>query len=222
MPVGLSRLSVDGDPLSARAWVEVRAGTHRPPATSRSTLPSASVNFLKDVEKERQTGLGYSFFDADVNPTVRAVLDWCTRNVSLGQWSSDDVLTMVSNMRLPFKAVLLAGIPLVIMTAIGLYLLGQGKTDDGRSTVAAGVIVAALCGASVIYQVERWSLKKQLLIHFIAMAATVLPALLLSGWFQLDSVGGYLLVIGAFLGAGALLFGFFTFVFTVLVPTQRT
>lgn len=110
---------------------------------------------------------------------------------------------------------------MVIMTAIGLALFAQGKPEDARSTLAVGVIVGAVSGATVIYQVERWSLTKQSLVHFVLMAVTVLPALLLSGWFPLDSVGGYLAVVGIFLAVGALLWGVMYLIFTRLVSKQR-
>jgi len=123
-------------------------------------------------------------------------------------------------MGLPLRATLLAGIPLVVMTAIGVALLAQGKPADGRSTIAVGVIVAAVAGASVIYQVGRWSLGTQTLVHFALMLLTVLPALLLSGWFPLDSPWGYLAVIGVFLGAGIVLWIAFYLVFTWLAPRK--
>lgn len=53
-------------------------------------------------------------------------------------------------MGLPLRATLLAGIPLAAMTTIGIVLPAQGKLADGRSTIAVGVIVAAVAGASVI------------------------------------------------------------------------
>lgn len=116
------------------------------------------------------------------------------------------------------KAMLLTGIPLVIMTAIGVALIVQGKLADGRSTLAIGVIVAAVAGASVVYQVERWSLRKQSLLHFGIMLVTVLPALFLSGWFLLDTAWGYVAVIGMFLIVGAVLWTVLYLIFTKLVP----
>ncbi|KTR83716.1 hypothetical protein NS220_18920 [Microbacterium testaceum] len=119
-------------------------------------------------------------------------------------------------------AVLLrAGIPLVIMTAVGVALLVQGKTEDGRATLAVGVIAGAVSGASVVYQIATWSLRKQTLVHFALMTVTVLPALLLSGWFALDSIWGYIGVIATFLGAGILLWVFFFVLFT-MVPARRS
>lgn len=108
-------------------------------------------------------------------------------------------------MRLWTKAALLTLIPLIIMTVIGVTLFFQGSTDDGRSTIAVGVILAATMGASVIYQIEQWPLRKQSLAHLGVMAVTVLPALLLSGWFPLDTPWGYFLTLGLFALTGAIL-----------------
>ncbi|WP_374929549.1 DUF3021 domain-containing protein [Kytococcus sedentarius] len=108
-------------------------------------------------------------------------------------------------MTLVAKAALRAGIPLVIMTAIGLVLLNQGKADDGRSTLVTGVIVAAVAGATVIYEIEEWSLARQSAVHFLLMCVTVLPAIYLSGWATFDSVGDHVGVIAGFLLVGALI-----------------
>lgn len=93
---------------------------------------------------------------------------------------------------------ILAGVPLIIMGAIGAVLLVQGDAINARSTFAVGVIIAATSGASVIYQVERWKLQIQSLIHFAIMLCTGLPALYLSGWFTLNEPIDYLSVFGIF------------------------
>lgn len=104
---------------------------------------------------------------------------------------------------------LLAGLPLLIMSAIGFALLAQGKSADGRATLAVGVIIAATAGASVIYQVGRWSLTRQTLMHFAIMLVTVLPALLFSGWFPLHDAWGYGFVVSVFLATGIVLWTIF-------------
>ena len=119
-------------------------------------------------------------------------------------------------MRLWIKAALLTLIPLAIMTAIGLSLISQGDTSDGRGTVVVGVIIAAVMEASVIYQIERWSLRTQSLVHLGIMVVTVLPALLLSGWFPLDTLWGYLAVIGVFTAVGVVLWSVFYLISTRL------
>jgi hypothetical protein len=123
--------------------------------------------------------------------------------------------------RLGLRAALLGGIPLVVMSAIGAYLLADGQTADGRSTLAVGVIVAAVSAGSVLYQVDGWSLTRQSVTHFALMLVTVLPALLLSGWFPTDTAGGVLAVVGIFLAAGLVLWTTMNLVMTA-VARRRT
>lgn len=115
--------------------------------------------------------------------------------------------------RLALRGALLAAIPLVIMCAIGVVLFRQGQTSDGRSTIAVGVIIAATCGASVLYQVDHWSLMRQSGIHFAVMVITVLPALLLSGWFPTHTPNGLIATVLLFLSVGLVLW---TSIFLVL------
>jgi len=118
------------------------------------------------------------------------------------------------------RVMLSAAIALVVMTSIGIALLAQGDESNGRSTIAVGVIVAAVIATSLIYRVERWSLVRQSAVHFALMTVTVLPALFLSGWFPLGDVWGCLAVVGVFLGTGAVLWGVLYVVFGKLVrPT---
>ncbi len=124
-------------------------------------------------------------------------------------------------MRLGLKAALLTIIPLVLMTAIGVALLAQGKADDGRSTLAVGVIVAAVSGATTIYSVNRWSFRRQSLVHLAVMAVTVLPALLLSGWFPLHTFWNYLAVIGVFLLVGLVIWTLMSLVFMRQIRARR-
>lgn len=115
----------------------------------------------------------------------------------------------------------MAGASSVIFGVMGIALLVQGDTSTARSTFAAGVIVAATSGASVIYQVDRWTLPVQSSIHFTIMLFTVLPALFLSGWFTLDSPGEYLAVVGIFLVAGLVIWLVMYFVFGVILTKRR-
>ncbi|MFD2341246.1 DUF3021 domain-containing protein [Clavibacter tessellarius] len=122
------------------------------------------------------------------------------------------------NPRLLLRAVLLGGIPLAVMSAIGAYLLLDGRTADGRSTLAVGVIVAATAAGSLLYQVPGCSLPRQSVAHFALMLVTVLPALLLSGWFPVDTAGGVLTVVGIFLAAGLVLW---TTLYLVMTAVER-
>ncbi|MGJ1429388.1 DUF3021 domain-containing protein [Clavibacter sepedonicus] len=104
------------------------------------------------------------------------------------------------------------------MSAIAAYLLADGRTADGRSTLAVGVIVAATAAGSLLYQVDRWSLTRQSVTHFVLMLATVLPGLLLSGWFRVDTAGGVLAVVGIFLATGLVLW---TTLYVVMTAVER-
>ena len=68
-----------------------------------------------------------------------------------------------------------------------------------KSTFLVGIIVAIVAAASVIYEIEKWSLIKQSVVHFIVMLLTIFPCLLLSGWFELNNFIDYLKVFGCFL-----------------------
>lgn len=116
---------------------------------------------------------------------------------------------------------ILAGVPLIIMGVIGTMLLIQGDATSARSTFAVGVIIAATGGASVIYQVERWKLRIQSLIHFAVMLCTVLPALYLGGWFTLNEPIDYFSVLGIFLVTGVVLWLVFYLIFGVIQPKMQ-
>lgn len=113
---------------------------------------------------------------------------------------------------------ILAGVPLLILVAIAVMLTVQGDSINARSTFAVGVIIAATSGASVVYQVDRWTLQIQSLIHFGIMLCTVLPALYLSGWFVLNGPLDYLSTFGIFLITGAVLWTFFYLIFGIIQP----
>ena len=119
------------------------------------------------------------------------------------------------------RGLLLATISSIIFGVMGIALLLEGDTPTARSTFAVGVIVAATSGASVIYQVERWTLPAQSTMHFTIMLCTVLPALFLSGWFPLGSPMDYLAVVGIFLATGLALWLVMFLVFGVILPKHR-
>lgn len=125
-------------------------------------------------------------------------------------------------MSLKRKALLLTGIPVAVMTVLGSALHAQGDAANGRSTIAVGVIIGAVAGAAVIYQLERWPLWRQSLVHFAVMAVTVLPALFLSGWFPVNGPADILQVIGMFLTVGAVLWSALFLIFRTLERRAET
>lgn len=115
------------------------------------------------------------------------------------------------------RGVLRALVPLAVLSVIAL---AQALTDEptgAKGTFVAGVIFAAVAGFSVIYDIEAWSLAKQSAVHFGCMAVTVLPCLVLSGWFALDSPLDVLVVLGVFLATGAVVYGIALVVFGKLL-----
>ena len=103
-------------------------------------------------------------------------------------------------------AILRGIIPLIIMTIISIIMKYQGIDPfQVRGTFIVGIIIASVAAASVIYEIENWSLFKQSVIHFLIMLVTVLPLLYISGWYKLNSVLDYVKVFGIFLFVGIVL-----------------
>ena len=78
-----------------------------------------------------------------------------------------------------------------------------------KSTFITGLIVISVVAASVIYEVESWSLIKQSNIHFLIMLITVYPCLVFSNWFPnktaLDFALDLVKIFGLFLIVGIIL-----------------
>lgn len=113
--------------------------------------------------------------------------------------------TRTSPRKLVRAAIVRAGVPLLTMGGIGLALPSQDEVADGRSTLAVGVIVAAVAGASVLYEIDAWPLSRRTAAHVGAMVATVLPALAASGWFDVASPRGIAAMLAAFFATGLIL-----------------
>lgn len=85
------------------------------------------------------------------------------------------------------RALLRGGIPLIIMGGIAL-LYFSGKYSDAKGTFIASLIAFFVGAATVIYNIDQWSLTKQSIVHFLIMLVIIYPILLLSGWFTISSV----------------------------------
>ena len=112
------------------------------------------------------------------------------------------------------RAIIRGIIPFIIMTAISLMMKYQGvDVFQVKSTFLVGIIVTSVAAASVIYEIENWSLLKQSVVHFVIMLVTVFPCLLVSGWFKLNNILDYIKVFGIFLFAGVVLWSIAYFIF---------
>ena len=63
---------------------------------------------------------------------------------------------------------------------------------------------AVFGGASVIWEIERWSLLRQTVTHLLIVSLTTLPVALFLGWMR-PSVGGFLGYFGLFLAIYAVI-----------------
>lgn len=81
-----------------------------------------------------------------------------------------------------------------IMVMLSFFIPDEAQA---RSTLCAGLIVAAVIAAIPIYDINSWSLAKRSLVHFLAMLVTVFPLLLISGWFTLPISIVVFLLFGA-------------------------
>ena len=81
-----------------------------------------------------------------------------------------------------------------IMVTISFFIEDDAQA---KSTLINGLIAAIVIVAIPIYDVNRWSLAKRSIIHFLLMLVTVLPLLIYSEWFSPIIAVGVFLVFGA-------------------------
>lgn len=120
-------------------------------------------------------------------------------------------------LRLVRRGVLRAFIPLAIMWGMALAQQLTNEPSGARSTFVVGVIVGAVAGFSVIYDIEAWSVLKQSLVHSGCMAVIVLPCLFLSGWFTIGGPLDVLVILGYFVMTGIVIWSIGYLVFGKLL-----
>ena len=104
------------------------------------------------------------------------------------------------------SAIIRGGIPFIIMSILSGIMKFQRLDDyQVKSTFITGLIVTAVVAASVIYEVESWSLIKQSIIHFLSMLITVYPCLVFSNWFPNKAALDLVKIFGLFLIVGIIL-----------------
>ena len=114
-------------------------------------------------------------------------------------------------------------IPFVTMTTLSIIMNYQGiDAFQVRSTFIVGLIITVVAAASVIYENDKWSIRKKTVVHFLIMLITVLPCLLVSGWFELNNPLDYLEVFGYFLLTGVVIFSVMYFLFTKIVNRKKS
>lgn len=89
------------------------------------------------------------------------------------------------------------------MSLIAFILMKTGKSNTEYSgTFYSGIIITFVAAATVIYEIDKWSLIKKSIIHFLIMFATVFPTLVFSGWFANDNLMDILFIFILFITVG--------------------
>lgn len=103
------------------------------------------------------------------------------------------------------RTLLRGGIPLIIMGGIALLLYFQGEYSDAKGTFIASLVAFFVGAATVIYDIDHWSLTKRSIVHFLIMFVTIYPILLLSGWFSISSVSDAFKIFLFFISVGVVI-----------------
>lgn len=118
-------------------------------------------------------------------------------------------------MSLFLRGLVRGGIPLVFLLVLSLWNKYQGLTDTSSLFFYYGLIAFFLGLSSVIYQINQWSFFKQIIAHYTAMLITVLPTLLLSGFYPLNTFTDVIKVYLEFNITGIILFLVTYFIFNI-------
>jgi hypothetical protein len=111
-----------------------------------------------------------------------------------------------NNKKLIRKSLIRGGIPFVILEIFAVALYFQEKYADSNDLFWGGFLILTLGAATVIYNIDNWSLPKQSIAHFSIMFLTVYPILLLSGWYPVTSFVDAFSVFITFLISGVVIF----------------
>lgn len=96
-------------------------------------------------------------------------------------------------------------IPFCIISSLSLIMLFSSiEFRQVKGTFLTGVIIAIIAASSTIYEIEAWSIFKQSLVYFLVMLSTVFPCLLISDWYELNTLFDYLKVFCIFLLFGVI------------------
>lgn len=76
-----------------------------------------------------------------------------------------------------------------VITALAMVVLSFFIDDDmqAKGTLVTGLIAAITIAAIPIYDIDRWSLARRSIVHFLVMLVTVFPLLLISEWFSVPA-----------------------------------
>ncbi|MFD2830976.1 DUF3021 family protein [Corticicoccus populi] len=115
-----------------------------------------------------------------------------------------------------FQVFIRSVLPFAILMSIAAFLYYDGQLESAQGTFTAGIIFTIVSGASVIYDLNHWSIVKRSVVHFLVMLVTIYPILLMSGWFELNSVMDYAVVLIVFICTGIVLWVLMLLVVTLI------
>lgn len=89
---------------------------------------------------------------------------------------------------------------------LATYQWWSGNMEGVHNMLVYGGMAFFLGLTSVIYEVRRWSFRKQILIHWATMHVTILPLVIFSGFLPVTSLQDALLTYLKFNVSGLILF----------------
>lgn len=92
------------------------------------------------------------------------------------------------------------------MSILAIIFYWFDMTNNAKASLFYGVILLFLGMASIIYEIKKWSFKKQIMIHYLMMLITIFPTLLVSGYFPLNSLQDLVMIFIRFNKTGLTLF----------------
>ncbi len=66
--------------------------------------------------------------------------------------------------------------------------LSEVECISNKKYFLVGIIITLVSPSSVIYEIDHLTLTQQSIIHFFVMLITVLPCLIISGWFPFTNI----------------------------------
>ncbi|CAM4346102.1 DUF3021 family protein [Weissella hellenica] len=107
--------------------------------------------------------------------------------------------------QLLLKGTIFGGIPFIIMSIIAYVLYLQNDFSNAKSVLCVALMALFIGFATIIYDIDQWTLIKKTIIHFLCMLVTIYPILLFSGWFPLTGLKDALIILGYFTMTGVIL-----------------
>lgn len=74
--------------------------------------------------------------------------------------------------------------------------------SQAHGAFIAGLIAFFVILAMPIYSIDAWSVRKRTIVHIVAMLVTIVPCLVVSGWFDVTTGWGIATMLLTYVGFG--------------------